>query len=131
MEEINNRLDGLSGTFIADKVQTKEEKMKSFFRENKLPKEVVQKMDEIAQELGGGGKAYDNLPRLLKLAKYELGISDTQKQKNEDDIPRNRDRGKRTVFEFSSSRKSGVEKPVIKSMLDAWNAAEDQLRQEK
>jgi hypothetical protein len=127
IEDLNKRLESVGSSITADKVQTAEEKMRSFFEKNKFPKEVVQKMDEIAQNLGGGGKAYNNLDRLAKLAKFELGIAEKPAPESDRSVPRR----KSSVFEFSSTRKTGTEKPVINNMMDAWAAAEDQLSLEK
>lgn len=74
-------------------------------------------MDEIAKSFGPG--AYNDLERLHKLAKAELGIREapvTQQKKE-------------NVFQFSnrSKRDSNVEVKPAKTMLEAWNQALDSL----
>lgn len=102
-----------------DKRQSFQEKAVSFIKSNNLSSKVVAKMDEIAKTMGSG--VYNDLPRLVTLAKSELGIRDVPKKK---EIP-----DRKNVFEFRGRRKSesNVDQKPAKTMQEAWDMALDQL----
>ena len=76
-------------------------------------------MDEISKAMGSG--VYNDLPRLLKIAKSELGIRD---------IPQGRPRpNENNIVEFRGRKKSDstVDQRPAKTMEEAWNRAQEQL----
>ena len=82
-------------------------------------------MDEIAKVMGPG--AYNDLSRLHKYAKAELGIRD---------VPTNQrpveNGGRRNVVEFGGKRRSesNVDNKPAKTMQEAWAQAEESLAEE-
>ena len=93
-------------------------KVTGFFNDNKVDNKVIAQMDAIAGELGN--QAYNNLPRLLNLAKMELGI-DLKPKTTPKPNPRSR-------VEHKTMRKA-VQHKEPNSMAEAWAQAEDQLSQ--
>jgi len=93
-----------------------QEKVRGFFNENKVDNKVITQMDAIAGELGPS--AYNNLPRLLNLAKMELGIDLTPKT-----TPKAKPRSR---VENKTMRKA-VQHKEPSSMTEAWALAEEQL----
>lgn len=140
VQQLNDQISEIRSAIVGEKVSTRENDMRKFFKDNKVPAAVVQKMDELATELGGGNNpnvySVGNLKRLLTMAKMELGMSDTRQNRVEEDVDgdggsRNTPRKKSTVFEFSSNRKSFAEKKKINTMKEAWEKAEEDLATEK
>jgi hypothetical protein len=108
---------------IPDKVQRENfvSTVKKYVADNRVPVNVIQKMDQIAspQRLGPG--TYNDLNALHTLAKLELGIKDVPKR--EESVST-----KRSV-EFNGRRRSetNVESKPAKTMMEAWDQAESQL----
>lgn len=125
INKLDDRIDALGGEVIKTKTSTWQDRVVRFISDEKLPKEVVEKMDELARTMGGG--VYNDLPRLAKLAKLELGIS-TKKVDLEEKKTVVKKKG---AVEMSSTRKTSSAKKPIKSMSDAWDAAETSLQGEE
>jgi len=122
---IDKMMDGIGGiekrfdestknTFVKD-VQT-------FIKSNKIPEVVIKKMDEIAKVMGSG--AYNDLSRLHKYAKVELGIKDEPTNRRPTD-----NGNRRNVVEFGGKRRSesNTDKKPAKTMQEAWSQAEESL----
>jgi hypothetical protein len=113
------KLEGIEKARVDDKRTSFQEKAVNFIKENKLSPKVIGKMDEISKAMGSG--VYNDLPRLLKLAKSELGIKD---------VPQNRPRpNENNIVEFRGRKKSDstVDQKPAKTMEEAWNRAQEQL----
>lgn len=126
INKLDDRIDGLGGEVVKSRNATWQDRVVRFISDEKLPKEVVAKMDELARTMGGG--VYNDLTRLAKLAKMELGIADTKKVDVEEKKTVVRKKG---AVEMSSTRKTSSAKKPIKSMSDAWDAAETSLQGEE
>ena len=78
-----------------------------------MSKDVIGKMDEIAKTMGQG--VYNDLPKLAKLAKLELGVKDEPvvKHKQED-----MESKRKNIVNFSNKRKGAdAAKPKVKSPI--------------
>ena len=130
IEGLESKIDGVQASNTQDKVETLKGTVRGFFAANKVDRPVIAKMDEIAQDYGkdaeGNFVAYKNLPRLLNLAKSELGIS-TVKPK-----PKARPKvNPRKQIESGSLRKSVrtiADKPAG-TMMEAFNQTLEQLNE--
>ena len=126
IKTLNKKIKDLGGEVVETKKTTWVETVKTFVKQERLSDDVVLKMDELAKSMGAG--VYNDLPRLAKLAKLELGIKDKADKKDDDDG--DIEQKKRNVVNFTNRRKGAdVKKVPVKSMMDAWNAAEDDLAQ--
>jgi hypothetical protein len=118
MENVDKRFEeNKKSTFVKD-VQT-------FVRTNKIPDKVIKKMDEIAKEVGPG--AYNNLERLHKYAKFELGIKDSPPNSGTTNGGE-----RRNIVEFRGKRRSEsvMDNKPAKTMQEAWAQAEEALANE-
>lgn len=130
INQLNKAIKGISDSVQNGEKESFINTAKRFVKENKLPKEVVLKMDEIAKELGPG--VYKNLPLLSKMAKLELGIKDEKPRSEEkiDDGDDNPASSRKRSVEMSNRRKGQVNKKPVTSMADAWDKAEEELTEE-
>ena len=120
---LTNTLDGLKNGYMQDKQAYLETNVKSFFARNKVSPQVLGKMDEIAVEFGkdneGNFIAHRNLPRLLKMAKSDLGVVDKPTPRPN---PRNQ-------VESSTKKRGTVQRKPANSMQEAWKQAESMLKE--
>ncbi|HBH13812.1 MAG TPA: hypothetical protein DDX29_11995 [Clostridiales bacterium] len=118
--------------------QAFETRFRSYLTDNKLTREVIAKMDELASTLGDASLGYKNpafkdLKRLHKLACAELGIKFGEESvKKIDDSKKNQNDNQRKPnpknrIEMSSSRKGEQEPKKINSMKDAFEKAKEDL----
>ncbi len=125
INEVREEVANVKNESQKDKVSSFEEKVRKFVSDNKIPPKVIIQMDNIAKEMGKG--VYNNLEKLYKLAKLDLGIKDNVinfKDKQPNINGRVEMRG--------SMRKSNTQvndKPV-KTMEDAMGKAMEQLTDE-
>ena len=130
IENLETKVDGVQSNITQSAQDTLKSNVRTFFASNKVDRPVIAKMDEIAQEYGKDEKGnfvmYHNLPRLLKLAKIDLGLpTGEQKPKAKPKV-----NPKRQV-ESGSLRKSVknvAEKPA-QTMMDAFNQTLEQLNE--
>jgi hypothetical protein len=122
IDKLMDNVDGIGKKFEEDKKSTFVKDVQTFIKSNKIPDPVIKKMDEIAKEFGPG--AYNNLDKLYKYARVELGIKDS---KPNNDTANNG--GRRNVVEFGGKRRSDsvVDTKPAKTMQEAWKQAEEQL----
>jgi len=130
MSEIQKSIDELRTGVSTDKKANFQKEVRTFFSQNKVTPAIIQKMDEIATEYGddadGNKIMYKNLPRLMKMAKVELGIKDTvPKKKQSTNVKRQ--------VESSSNRKSVnmTTQKTPKTVKEAWDLAEEQLAEQQ
>jgi hypothetical protein len=122
VRRLNSQIKTLGGEVVNTKKSTWVDKVHSFVKSEGLTKPVIDKMDELARSMGQG--VYNDLPRLAKLAKMELGVKDEPASKRDD----GNDTKRKNVVNFNNKRKGADSaKPKVKSMADAWDAAEDKL----
>jgi hypothetical protein len=126
LDNINESIDGLGSEVKRGQVLSFQDKVISYIKNNDVPKNVVLKMDELAKSMGNG--VYNDLPRLRKLALIELGIPE---KKPEDKINNVNDKTKNS-FETRNRQRSPlhINKTAPKSMMEAWDRAEQQLAEE-
>jgi len=127
IDKMMDSVDGIGKRFDDNTKNTFVKDVQNFIKSNKIPEQVIKKMDEIAKDFGAG--AYNNLERLHKYAKAELGIKDAT-------VTRTLDSGKinrQNVVEFGGKRRSDstVDNKPAKTMLEAWNRAEASLAEEE
>ena len=126
---MDNLMDGVEklGTGVQkDKAMTFQEKVTNFVKDNKVPTNVIAKMDEIATSMGTG--VYNDLPRLRKLAMSELGIREVPKEE-----PNSQQKKINNSFNMRRTNKTfgnSQDKPV-KTMQDAMDKAMEQLGAEE
>jgi hypothetical protein len=124
-ESVGMKLSDLESQLAQTRAETTKEKALDFISKNKVPQEVIVRMDEIAGEMGIN--APKNLNRLYQLAKLDLGIKESPSvdfEKKKRDLS-----GRLNMRNFHGARDYS-QKP-IKSMDDAWAQAEDQLADEE
>jgi hypothetical protein len=126
VDNVNSEIGNVRKEITNSKASSFQEKVMSFVTSNKIPEKVIVQMDRIAKEIGPG--AYNNLDRLHKMAKLDLGIKDAPRvdleKKNNDLNGRFAARGVRR------NRDSGNDKPAT-SMREAFNKALEQLEDEE
>ena len=122
IDKMTDNIDGIGKRFDESTKNTFVKNVQSFVRINKIPETVIRKMDEIAREFGPG--SYNNLERLYKYAKVELGIKDAPTNLR---MVEGGDRKK--VVEFGGKRRteSVIDNKPAKTMQEAWAQAERQL----
>ena len=122
IDKMADNIDGIGKRFDESTKNTFVKNVQSFVRINKIPETVIRKMDEIAREFGPG--SYNNLERLYKYAKVELGIKDAPTNLR---MVEGGDRKK--VVEFGGKRRteSVIDNKPAKTMQEAWAQAERQL----
>ena len=125
IDKLMDNVDGIGKKFDENAKSTFVKDVQTFVKSNNIPEVVIKKMDEIAKEFGPG--AYNNLARLHKYAKVELGIKD---------VPANQRTagggGRGNVVEFGGKRKteSVMDNKPAKTMQEAWAQAEAALADE-
>lgn len=125
IDKLMDNIDGIGKRFDDNTKSTFVKDVQTFIKSNKIPEVVIKKMDEIAKEFGPG--AYNNLARLHKYAKVELGIKDAPA------VNRTVEGGeKRNVVEFGGKRRteSVMDNKPAKTMQEAWSQAESSLAEE-
>jgi histidyl-tRNA synthetase len=122
IDNINGEVKSLKEVRQQDKASDFASKVQSFVKTNKLPKEVIVQMDEIAKVMGPN--AYSDLDRLLKYAKADLGIKDAPV------IDINKNRGNNRFEMRTVRRQSNVSDKPINTMADAMEKAMDDLAAE-
>lgn len=115
IDNIEKSVSDLRSSGESDKVTTFQNKVKTFFKDNKLDQTIIQKMDEIAS---GSPAMYNNLDRLCKFAKLELGIKDAPPVSKKENIIEG---GHRKI------KKTITEPKTIGSMKDAFDQAKEEL----
>jgi len=118
--KLEKRLDEVSTSSNSDKQDVFKEKVTTFFETNKVQPDVIRKMDAVAKELGPN--AYKNLPRLLKIAKSELGIKEESKS-DSDTITKLPAASRKNVVDMGGKQKTVTEPKKIQNMSDAFNQA--------
>lgn len=124
-DSVGMKLNDLESKLNNNLAETTREKALDFISKNKVPQEVIVRMDEIAAEMGINPTK--NLNRLYQMAKIDLGIKDTpviDLEKKKRDL-----NGRLNMRNFHGT-KDYSSKPV-KTMEDAWGQAEDQLADEE
>lgn len=130
---LQKSIDSMQTGYEVDRKVDFQTGVKNFFSQNKteLVPNIIQKMDEIAMEYGKDAKGnfvmYQNLPRLLKMAKTDLGIKDKTTPIN---TKKSKVGVKRQIESQSRKKVSTQEKPA-QSMREAWDQAEEQLSQQE
>jgi len=125
IDKLMDNIDGIGKRFDENTKGTFVKDVQTFIKSNKIPEVVIRKMDEIAKEFGPG--AYNNLARLHKYAKVELGIKDAPAG------PRTVEGGdKKNIVEFGGKRRteSVMDNKPAKTMQEAWSQAESSLAEE-
>lgn len=129
IEGLETKVDGVQSSFTQSAQDTLKGNVRTFFASNKVDRPVIAKMDEIAQEYGKDEKGnfvmYHNLPRLLKMAKTDLGLSVSEKPKNRPKV------NPKKQVESGSLRKSVktvAEKPA-QTMMEAFDQTLEQLNE--
>jgi Sec-independent protein translocase protein TatA len=122
IDKVLDNVDGIGKRFDDNTKNTFVERVQTFIKSNKLPEQVIKRMDEIAKSFGPG--AYNDLGRLCKYAKAELGIKDTPTNQRQTES-----NGRKNIFEFSGKRRSeqNIDVKPAKTMQEAWNQAENAL----
>lgn len=132
ISKMNNSISSMKQGYADDQSTSFSNGIKKFFSDekNNVTENVIRKMDEIAAEYGKDSKGnfimFKNLPRLLKMAKSDLGVEDKVTkipQKNNSRV------GVKRQIESRSRRKSNIPNKVASTMQQAWELAEDQLSQ--
>ncbi len=125
---INKQLKNIAGDVSETRASSWKNSVKDFIIREKLSKEIVLKMDELAKSMGVG--VYNDLPRLSKLAKMELGLDNKKiPENNDEDDELNQKR--KNIVNFSRRRSaSDILPPKVNTMAEAWDAAEDQLAEQ-
>lgn len=125
LDKLMDNVDGIGKRFDDNTKSTFVKDVQTFVKSNKLPEPVIRKMDEIAKEFGPG--AYNNLDKLLKYAKVELGIKDASSNLRVVESG-----GRKNAAEFGGKRRteSVMDNKPAKTMQEAWRMAEDQLAEE-
>ena len=116
IDGLKDQFGGLSTAVDTDKADGFKKEVTTFFKVNKVEPKVIHEMDKIAKDLGP--KAYENLPRLLNLAKLELDIKDEPKETESKKTP-----NKKNVVDMGGKKKTVTEPKAIGSMKDAFNQA--------
>lgn len=111
-----------------DKKTTFTNGVKSFFADNKVEKEVVVQMDQIAAEMGPG--VYKNLPKLVKIAKLDLGLPIGEKTQITNTNTQKRVGVKRQV-ESESRKARDIQIKPANTIEEAWNQSEKQLKEQQ
>lgn len=122
IDKMADNIDGIGKRFDESTKNTFVKNVQSFVRINKIPETVIRKMDEIAREFGPG--AYNNLERLHKYAKVELGIKDAPTNLR---VVEGGDRKKAVEFRGKRRTESVMDNKPAKTMQEAWDQAERQL----
>lgn len=126
LDKLMDNVDGIGKRFDENTKSTFVKDVQKFVKSNNIPEVVIRKMDEIAKEFGPG--AYNNLERLHKYAKVELGIKDAPSGSR---TVEGGDR--RNVVEFGGKRRteSVMDNKPAKTMQEAWTQAEASLAEEE
>jgi len=111
--------------FETDKTTTFQQGVRNYFNENKVEKNVVVQMDRIAAEMGPS--VYKSLPRLVKMAKMDLGLPLENKTQIASTKTQKRVGVKRQV-ESGNRRARDIDTKPAQSITEAWNQAEQQLK---
>ena len=129
ISDLKTEITGVRTGIDTDKQTTFADRVNNFFDEAKLDKTVVKQMDNIAGKMGRG--VYNDLPRLAKLAKMELGLPTETKTKidNVTKLPQKRV-GVKSQVESGSRRARDVEKKDAQTITEAWDQSEAQLRKQ-
>jgi hypothetical protein len=125
IDKMMDEIGGIGKRFDESTKSTFVKDVQTFIKSNNIPAPVIKKMDEIAKVFGPG--AYNDLERLFKYAKHELGIKTNPNQRSSE----NSDGG--NVMEFRGKRRSesNVDNKPAKTMQEAWDQAEESLANEE
>jgi len=128
-DAINSISESIESGLSSIKKETTVNRIKTFFENNPSAIKYMKKMDEIGRETPG---LYNNLPRLLKLAKLESGetIGPVKKSKRDVTVPRTKSPGIKRMVENKNLGGGGKSEPKIETIKDAWKLAEEQLTEE-
>ena len=122
---IKTDIEGLKGNF-AERIKTDfQTTVKNFFSQNKVDKDEVVQMDNIAARMGTG--VYNDLSALRKLARLELNKPSLDKKETVSIASRKRVGIKRQVESSSQSSRDIESKPVT-SIREAFDKATRDLR---
>jgi hypothetical protein len=124
IDSITEKVSGFDNKIVETRAQSFEDKVKTFVKTNNIPIAVIKQMDEIAAKMGR--TVYNDLDRLLKYAKTDLGIKDEPKAQ---DTTKNK---LDNIVQMRSVRKQSnqsTDKPVT-SMREAFAKAEDDLTEQ-
>lgn len=119
---------GMKQGFETDKKTSFADGVKTFFADNKVEKEVVVQMDRIAAEMGPG--VYKNLPKLVKIAKVDLGLPIGEKTQTVNTSTQKRVGVKRQV-ESESRKARDIQTKSANTIEEAWNQSEKQLKDQQ
>lgn len=121
LDNITEQISSEKVNAVRSQQTTIQTNAKKYIAENKLTPTIVSKMDEIAGEFGT--HLYQDLPRLHKLARVELGLPSSTKPSNQPVIrkPSNR------TIESGNFRKAQGEPKKVATMKDAFIQAEEAL----
>lgn len=133
-KQIAEAIDGIKETVVSfdgkineTKQTSFEDRVTNFVKTNKIPLPVIKQMDEIARTMGRG--VYNDLERLHKLAKTELGIKDNV-------VPIRQDNGATGKKINNAVNMGGVRKQnntstkPVSTMADAFAKAEQDLSED-
>jgi hypothetical protein len=125
IDKLMDNVDGIGKRFDDNTKSTFVNNVQRFVKSNNIPDAVIKKMDEIAKEFGPG--AYNNLERLHKYAKVELGMKDAPTSQRTVEGG-----GRKNIVEFGGRRKSEsvMDNKPAKTMQEAWSMAESALADE-
>ena len=122
-----NSIEDLKTSTEKDKKTSFEGGVKTFLTTNKVAPEVIAQMDAIARDFGS--QVYNNLPKLLKTAKLELGIKGEDETKTIQSKPgaKVKTPTKRQTVDSGGMKKTVTEPRAIKTMEDAFMQAQEDL----
>lgn len=126
VSQLRDDIGSIKQGYNTDKQTTFTKGVKSFFSENKVEKKVVTQMDQIASEMGPG--VYNNLPKLLKMAKMDLNIPLENKTKTTINTEPHKKVGIKRQVESGSRKARDIEIKPAGTIREAWEQSEKQLR---
>ena len=130
ISDLKAEVTGVRTGIDADKKESFSDRATKFFDSAKLDQSVIRKMDDIARTMGKG--VYNDLPKLAKLAKVELGVPLEKETIVTNPIVKKPQKriGIKSQVESGSRRTRDVEVKSANSIEEAWNQSEKQLKNE-